>query len=105
MPLGLHSDFNMAPIDPLYLAWIAQAREGLDGVARTPDERLSRAKALRAITIEAAQVIGMDHLVGSLAAGKKADFVVLDEDPHAIDLAAMKDLPVRATVFEGRLPG
>jgi hypothetical protein len=23
VPLGLHSDFNMAPVDPLYLAWIA----------------------------------------------------------------------------------
>lgn len=105
VPLGLHSDFNMAPIDPLYLAWIAQSREGLDGVARTPDERLSRAKALRAITIEAAQVIGMDHEVGSLAAGKKADFVVLDEDPHKVELAALRDLPIRATVFEGRMPG
>lgn len=104
VPLGLHSDFNMAPIDPLYLAWIAQTREGLDGVARAPDERLSRAKALRAITIEAAQVIGMDHLVGSLAAGKKADFVVLDDDPHSVELAAMKALPIHATVFEGRLP-
>lgn len=105
VPLGLHSDFNMAPIDPPYLAWIAQAREGLDGVARAPDERLSRTKALRAITIEAAQVIGMDHLVGSLAAGKKADFVVLDDDPHSVELAALRDLPIHATVFEGRLPG
>ena len=105
VPLGLHSDFNMAPIDPLYLAWIAQTREGLDGVARAPDERLSRAKALRAITIEAAQVIGMDRQIGSLAAGKKADFVVLEDDPHSVELAALRDLPIHATVFEGRLPG
>ena len=26
VPLGLHSDFNMAPIDPLYLAWVAASR-------------------------------------------------------------------------------
>lgn len=103
VPLGLHSDFNMAPIDPFYLAWIAQTREGLDGVARAPDERLSRGKALRAITVEAAQVIGMDGSVGSLAAGKKADFVVLDEDPRAVELDAMKELPIHATVFEGQL--
>lgn len=102
MPLGLHSDFNMAPIDPFYLAWIAQSRLGIDGVARAPQERLSREKALRAITIEAARVIGMDGEIGSLAAGKKADFVVLDHDPFEIETAAMKELPIRATAFEGR---
>lgn len=103
VPLGLHSDFNMAPIDPFYLAWIAQTRMGLDGIARGGEERLSREKALRAITIEAAQVVGMDDQVGSLAAGKKADFTVLDDDPFEIETAAMKELPIRATIFEGRV--
>ena len=103
VPLGLHSDFNMAPIDPFYLAWIAQSREGLDGKARGLAERISREKALRAITIEAAQVIGMDAQIGSLAAGKKADFVALEEDPFETDLATMKAMPIAATVFEGRV--
>ena len=105
VPLGLHSDCNMAPIDPFYLAWIAQTREGLDGVERAPEEQLSRAKALRAITIEAARVIGMDSEVGSLAAGKKADFIALDSDPFEIETAAMKELPIAATAFEGRVLG
>lgn len=103
IPLGLHSDFNMAPIDPFYLAWIAQTREGLDGVSRAPDERLSREKALRAITIDAAKVIGLDHSTGSLAAGKKADFIALDDDPREVDIAALKQMPIAATVFEGRV--
>lgn len=101
--LGLHSDFNMAPIDPFYLAWIALTREGIDGAVRAPEERLSRDKALRAITIEAAQVIGMDAMIGSLAAGKKADFIALDADPREVDIAAFKDMPIAATVFEGRV--
>lgn len=103
IPLGLHSDFNMAPIDPFYLAWIAQTREGIDGKRRAPEERISRDKALRAITIEAAQVIGMDAAVGSLSAGKKADFVALDADPFEIETDALKDMPVRATCFEGTI--
>ncbi|MFZ9395768.1 MAG: amidohydrolase [Erythrobacter sp.] len=103
VPLGLHSDFNMAPIDPFYLAWIAQTREGLDGVVRGPEERLSREKALRAITIEAAQVVGMDAKIGSLAAGKMADFIVLEKDPLTMELAAMKELPITATAFEGTI--
>lgn len=103
VPLGLHSDFNMAPIDPLYLAWIAATRLGLDGKVQAPEERLSLAKALRAVTIEAAQVIGMDALVGSLAAGKKADFIALDADPHMLPAMALKDMVVRGVVYEGRV--
>lgn len=101
VPLGLHSDFNMAPIDPLYLAWIAANRITVGGQVKAPEERLSLDKALRAITIEAAQVIGMDALIGSIAAGKRADFTVLDKDPHEVGAAGLKDLRVAGVVFEG----
>ncbi len=102
VPIGLHSDFNMAPIDPLYLAWVASNRVTLEGNVKAPTERLSLDKALRAITIEAAQQIGLDDQVGSIAAGKKADFVVLDRDPRADGAAALNEVEVRGVVFEGR---
>jgi predicted amidohydrolase YtcJ len=102
VPLGLHSDFNMAPIDPFYLAWVAANRITLDGNVKAPGERLSLDKALRAITIEAAQVIGMDALVGSIAAGKKADFAVLDRDPYAVGASALRDLKVQGVIYEGQ---
>jgi predicted amidohydrolase YtcJ len=101
VPLGLHSDFNMAPVNPLYLAWIAANRITIGGNVKAPNERLSLDKALRAITIEAAQVIGMDALVGSVAVGKKADFTVLDRDPYAVGAARLRDLQVKGVIFEG----
>lgn len=103
VPLGLHSDFNMAPIDPLYLAWIAANRLTIDGKVKATAERLTLDKALRAITIEAAQVIGMDALVGSIAVGKKADFTALDRDPYSVGAAGLRDLKVTGLAFEGRL--
>jgi predicted amidohydrolase YtcJ len=99
--LGLHSDFNMAPIDPLRLAWIAANRITVNGNVRGPLERLSIEKALRAITIEAAEVIGMQDLVGSIRAGKKADFAVLASDPATGKREAIKDVKVEGVVFEG----
>ena len=102
VPLGLHSDFNMAPIDPLYLAWVASNRITLEGNVKAPNERLSLDKALRAITIEAAQVIGMDDQVGSIASGKKADFTVLDRDPYIGGAAKLQEVEVKGVVFEGR---
>lgn len=101
VPLGLHSDFNMAPIDPLYLAWVASNRITLEGNVKAPEERISLDKALRAITIEAAQVIGLDDQVGSIASGKKADFVVLDRDPRDGGASKLRDVEVKGVVFEG----
>jgi predicted amidohydrolase YtcJ len=99
--LGLHSDFNMAPINPLRLAWIAANRQTVGGSIKGPLERLSIEKALRAITIEAAEVIGMQDMVGSIRAGKKADFAVLASDPAAGSREALKDVEVKGVVFEG----
>ena len=101
--LGLHSDFNMAPIDPLYLAWIAVNRITLDGHVKAPAERISLNKALRAVTIDAAQVIGMDAIIGSIAPGKKADFAVLDQDPYQVGASGLRNLHVEAVIFEGRI--
>jgi predicted amidohydrolase YtcJ len=99
--LALHSDFNMAPIDPLYLAWVAANRITIGGHVKAPSERLSLDKALRAVTIDAAKVIGMDALVGSIAIGKKADFTVLDSDPYAVGAARLRDVKVQGVIFEG----
>ncbi|MEQ1537726.1 MAG: amidohydrolase [Sphingorhabdus sp.] len=102
VPLGLHSDFNMAPIDPFYLAWVAANRVTIGGKVQAPKERLSVDKALRAITIEAAQVIGMDGLVGSISVGKKADFTVLADDPYALGRSKLRETQIKGVVFEGR---
>jgi cytosine/adenosine deaminase-related metal-dependent hydrolase len=40
-------------------------------------------KALRMVTIDAAKVLGMDHLIGSLEVGKRADLILIDfNQPH-----------------------
>jgi imidazolonepropionase-like amidohydrolase len=56
---------------------------------------MSREAALRAITLEAARVAGVDARVGSLEPGKDADLVVLSGDP--LDLSAS----VLATFIDG----
>jgi len=101
--LGLHSDFNMAPINPLYLAWVATNRTTLEGNIKAPTERLSVGKAMRAITIDAARIIGMESEVGSIASGKKADFVVLEQDPFAANVNQLNEIAVKGIIFEGKV--
>jgi predicted amidohydrolase YtcJ len=58
---------------------------------------------MAAVTIEAAWQLRLDHEIGSLAAGKLADLVVLDGDPFELDLADWPDIPIRATVVGGEV--
>ena len=97
----LHSDFTMAPAEPLNSAWVAVNRLNHEGELMCAEERLTAAQALQAITINAARVLGMGDEVGSLEPGKKADFTVLAEDPLEIDPIRLKDIEIVATVFEG----
>ena len=101
MRVSFHSDFMMAPTEPLLLAWCAASRTTRSGRVVGPEERLTLDQALRGITIDAAHGLGMDHEIGSIVAGKRADFTVLADDPYALGADRLKDVRVAGTVFEG----
>ncbi len=103
VPVALHSDLTMAPAQPLFLAWLAANRRNMEGDVMAPNERISLDKALRAITIDAAYVLGLENEIGSIAAGKRADFAVLEEDPIQLGAKGLKDVPVWGVVFEGEV--
>ena len=56
---------------------------------------------MKAITIDAAYVLGLDHTIGSIQAGKKADFTILEADPYDVGVEGLRDIPIWGTVFEG----
>ncbi|MEZ5730295.1 MAG: amidohydrolase family protein [Burkholderiaceae bacterium] len=101
--VSLHSDFPMAPTEPLLLAHCAAARRTRSGAAIAPAERLSLTAALRGITIDAAFALDMDDEIGSIVAGKLADFTVLADDPYDLGAERLHEVRVAATVFEGRV--
>lgn len=101
VPIALHSDFGMAPARPLYLAWSAMTRETLSGKTFTPPRGLTRDEALKAITTDAAHILGMEQDIGSIQSGKLADFTVLEEDPTTVDVSALKNMKIWGVVFEG----
>jgi len=100
---SLHSDFFMAPSNPLYTAWCAATRIGaISGSVLAPEERLTVYQALQGITINAADTFGMENEIGSIKAGKKADFTILAEDPLKVDPIKLKDIKIMAKVFNGK---
>jgi predicted amidohydrolase YtcJ len=42
-------------------------------------------------------------ITGSLRAGKRADFTVLNQDPLTCEPSALRDINIAATVFEGQV--
>jgi len=58
---------------------------------------------MRAITIDAAHQLKMDHEIGSIEAGKRADFVALEEDPYEVDPMELRNIAVHGTVLGGRV--
>jgi hypothetical protein len=100
--ISFHSDFPMAPAEPLTLVWAAVNRIGSDGQVWGADQRLALDAALRAVTIEAAWSIGMEDEIGSIRPGKRADFTVLGADPREVEPGAIRDIEIWGTVLDGR---
>lgn len=98
-----HSDFPMAPQQPLVWVWGAVSRFNLDGTVMAPEERVSVDQALRAITCDAAYILHMENEIGSIRAGKLADFTVLEQDPYTVPAEQINKIQVWGTVFEGQV--
>jgi predicted amidohydrolase YtcJ len=98
-----HSDMPMAPADPLFLMWNGVNRITTSGRVAAPDQRVSREAALRAVTLDAADSVKMEKEIGSIVAGKLANFTILAENPVTIDPMQIKDIEVWGTVQKGRV--
>lgn len=98
---SVHSDASVTPLGSLHTMWCAVNRVTASGEVLGPHERIGVDRALRAATIDAAHQLRLDHEVGSIEAGKLADFVALGDDPYEVDRLDLKDIPVRGTVVAG----
>lgn len=101
--LALHSDNPMAPLQPLVLVDAAVNRTTINGNQNAQNDALTLHQALRAVTIDAAWMMRKEDEIGSIRAGKIADFTVLEQDPYAVDPASIKDIAIWGTVFEGKV--
>ena len=103
VPLAIHSDAPVTPLGPLFTAWCAVHRITPKGRVLGAAERLTVAQALHAVTLGAAWTLKLDHEIGSIECGKRADFCVLEDDPLSLDPMVLKDLRVWGTVLSGRV--
>lgn len=104
--LAFGSDFPVERVDPLlgfYAAVTRQDRQGIPEDGWYPEQRLNRDEALRAFTIDAAYAAFQEDVVGSIAPGKRADFVILSQDIMQIEAERIPDVNVVSTYLDGRI--
>ncbi|AUG02952.1 amidohydrolase [Pseudomonas sp. 09C 129] len=95
------SDWPVSSPNPWNAIAQAITRKGPLGVLNA-DERLDRETMFYAYTLNAARAIGLEQRIGSLSAGKQADFIVLDRDVFKVDEKALHETQVLQTWFAGR---
>ncbi len=99
---AIHSDAPVTPMAPLFTAWCAVNRRTEGGRVLGDSQQIPVATALRCITMGAAHVLKLDHELGSITTGKRADFCVLDADPLAVEPTRLHEVPIAGTVMGGR---
>jgi predicted amidohydrolase YtcJ len=97
-----HTDFNVTPIDQLFVLWTAVNRVSRSGEVIGEDQRVTPLEALKAVTINAAYQYFEEDRKGSIEVGKLADLVILDANPLTVDPMAIKDIQVVETIKEGQ---
>ena len=104
MHFAYHSDSPVSPIHPLKYAsegasrlWQVAPQKVLNA-----NEKVSINNALKAITIDAAYQLKMDDKIGSVEAGKYADFAIVNQNPMKTDAYKIRDIEVNETWVNGQ---
>lgn len=97
----VHQDSPVVAPNMIESLWCMTVRQTKSGVVIAPEERISPAEALKAMTLSAAFQIGEEESKGSIRPGKRADFVVLDKNPLTIAPEEIRTIKVMRTVKDG----
>ena len=95
------SDYNPGPFEPLMAIQSMVTRRDYKGREWGANQKVSVDEALRIATINGAHASYEERSKGSITAGKWADYVVLEKDPHDVDPNTIKDIRVSQTVVGG----
>jgi predicted amidohydrolase YtcJ len=101
--VSAHMDTPVIEANPLIIVWAAAGRKSVaTGQVFDEDETVSVLDALRLTTINSAKQYGIDDKVGSIAAGKQADLVILDRNPLKTEIDEIGKIRVLQTFKNGK---
>ena len=100
------SDFPVELSNPFHGLYAAVTRQGRDGDPDGgwyADQAMTRAEALHSFTLAGAYAANQEERLGSLEAGKWADFIIIDRDYFDVPNSEIDDIKVLQTWVGGKL--
>jgi len=102
IPVAPASDYTPGPYEPMMAIQSMVTRKDARGRVWGASQRISVTEALRICTVHGAYASFEEDIKGSIAAGRLADFVILERDPHDVDPEDIINIKVLRTVMGGR---
>ena len=99
----LHQDSPVIMPDMLETLWCAVNRRTREGMVLGPEERIPVWDALKAVTVNGAYQYFEENEKGTVTPGKKADFVILEQNPLETEADEIRNIRVLATIKDDRL--
>lgn len=96
------SDYGPGPFEPLMAIQSMVTRKDYRGREWGPNQKVTLDEALRIATVNGAYASYEEQTKGSITAGKHADLVILEKDPHDVDPSTIKDIRVVRTIVAGK---
>ena len=90
IPITFHQDTPVLPPDMLETIWCAAVRRTREGVQM--EERIGVQEGLQAVTANTAYQYFEEDSKGTIAPGKRADFVVLERNPLEVPLEELREI-------------
>lgn len=101
---GCNTDSPVCDVNPMYAIYAMVTRTTEAGRSfGGKKEAIDRMQALNAYTKNAAYLLHMENVAGTLKAGKYADLVVFEEDYLNVPEQALKDISIYMTICGGEV--
>jgi predicted amidohydrolase YtcJ len=102
IPAAAASDYIPGPYEPMMALQSMVTRKDMSGRTWGAKQRITVDQALQVCTMNAAYASFDETRKGSITAGKLADFVVLEKDPHEAPPDEIAAIQILRTVVGGR---
>ena len=106
VPIVNGTDVPVEPINPIASFYASVSRKTLKGTPEggyEPDQKMTRAQALKSYTLDAAFGAFEEDIKGSISAGKLADFTIYNQDLMTVAEDDILKTSIAMTIFDGKI--
>lgn len=106
IPIVNGTDVPVEPLNPIASLYASVSRKTLKGTPEggyEPEQKMTRAQALRSYTLDAAYGAFEEDIKGSIIAGKLADFTIYNQDLMTVAEDKFLNTEVVMTIFNGEV--